>query len=116
LLEISRIRRRLIFLGGHQQVLSAQIIILLANLNVTLPSGTNVFGPPRPVICRATIALGYSPRPRQGMVDYHGIDDQAISSFDQDPKPCNSCATNLRDKTLAQLGLLSAALLPDAAR
>src|SRR5215469_6529419 len=69
-LEISKIGRRLILLGRHQQAASAQIVGLLADPDVALPIGADVFGPSGPRIEGAAVALGHAPGSRQGMV-YH---------------------------------------------
>src|SRR4051794_19442755 len=47
LLEISEIRRRLVFPGGHQVAVGAEEIVVLAELDVLVVLDTDLFAPDR---------------------------------------------------------------------
>src|SRR5229473_2648926 len=65
--EITKIRRRLVLLGRHQHVVSAQEIILTADQNMMIVLGAVVLQPDRAGV--AAISLRDRPGPRQGVVD-----------------------------------------------
>src|ERR1700730_4008546 len=65
-LEIRQIRRRLIFLGRHQLVLTADDIMLVTDEDVAVVFGAIVLEPDRIVV--ALVAFGDSPGMGQGMI------------------------------------------------
>src|SRR5258706_3077548 len=66
LFEILQIRRGLILLRGHQQVIAAENIVLITDPDVTVVLGAIVLNPDRVVI--ALVVFVDRPRTRQGMV------------------------------------------------
>src|SRR5258708_37324617 len=69
-LEISQIRRCLIFLCGHEQAIRTQVVRLLANRHMGIVFGANILAPPdRLVGDDAMIVPRDHPRPRQGIVN-----------------------------------------------
>src|SRR6266571_699555 len=70
LLEISQIRRRLVFPGGHQDAVGAEHIALLGDFDVIVVLGADALAPYRSWIRDATIALLHGPRTGQRIVDH----------------------------------------------
>src|SRR5260370_30267163 len=69
-LEIARIRRRLIFLGRHQQAIPAQEVVFLADDDLQVALAAIQLGPARTRIRVAPKCLVDAPRPRQGVVEH----------------------------------------------
>src|SRR5258708_4642648 len=70
LIEISRVRRRLVLAGRHQQTIRAHEIILLADRELLVVLAAIILGPVRTRILIAHVFLVDGPRSRQGMVDH----------------------------------------------
>src|SRR5262245_6802083 len=70
LLEISQIRRRLAFLGGHQQAVSAQEIIFVTDHDLAVAFVANVFAPAWTRFRVAPESLVHAPRPCQCVVEH----------------------------------------------
>src|SRR5215467_5421946 len=69
-LEIAQIRRRLIFLCGHEQAIRAQVVRLLANRHMGIVFGADILTPPDRLVGNDTMVVPRDhPRPRQGIVD-----------------------------------------------
>src|SRR5258707_723909 len=69
-LEISRIRRCLVLLGGHQEPIPAQEIRVRSDDHVVVALGAGNTAPVRMGIGIAPIRLVDAPRPRQRMIEY----------------------------------------------
>src|SRR5229473_7833281 len=69
-LEISRIRRRLVLLGGHQEPIPAQEIRVRSDDHIVVALGARNSAPARIGIGITPIRLVDAPRPRQRMVEY----------------------------------------------
>src|SRR5262247_3528190 len=77
LLEISQVRRRLVFLGGHQVAVRAEEIVLVPDRDVMVVLGTVVLVPDRIVV--ATIFLGDGPGAGQRIVDRRDLVQQQVA-------------------------------------
>src|ERR1019366_7309730 len=69
LIEISQIRRGLIFLGGHQVPFRAQEIVVLPDAGMLIVFRTDDLAPHGMPAQLAAVVLGHGPGPRQSMVD-----------------------------------------------
>src|SRR6266852_928742 len=67
LLEISQIRRRLVFLGGHQQAVAGKEVVFLAEHHMIVGLVAIIVLPQ--FVAVTPICLGDRPRPRQRVVD-----------------------------------------------
>ena len=87
LLEISQVRRRLVFLGGHEQAVAAQEKALVVDFDVAVALGTNLLDPFRLLDRHAGIGLGDRPRPGQRVVDGRDlvVEDVRIGLVGVDP-------------------------------
>src|SRR5207249_11441923 len=69
LIEISQIRRRLVFLCRHQEAVETEHVILPANADVVVAFTANVFDPDRSRIGISAVSLFHRPGTCQGVVD-----------------------------------------------
>src|SRR5262245_10990058 len=68
-LEVAQIRRRLIFLGRHQEPIGAQHVALPADLDMGIALGTDALAPDRARVLHAAIFLDRAPRARERIVE-----------------------------------------------
>src|SRR5262249_49870387 len=69
LIEISKIRRRLVLLGGHQKAVGAQVVVFVADDDLAVAFGAGAFAPGRAQIRIAPKRLVDAPRPRQRVIE-----------------------------------------------
>src|SRR5215472_13460746 len=79
LLEISQIGGRLVLLLRHQHALGAEVVALVADRDVALSVGADIFAPFRPRPAGAAEALGDRPGPGQRMVDHRDLVAQNVA-------------------------------------
>src|SRR3977135_1900856 len=70
LFEIRQIGPRLVFLGGHQLTVGAEIVGFIADADMRIVLGADVGGPDRKRIGSAGGVLGLGVWPRHGMIDH----------------------------------------------
>src|SRR5215510_7317575 len=76
--EISKIRRRLIFLRRHQDAVGAQHVALAADLDMGVVLGADALAPDRARVLRAAIFLGRAPWARERVVDGGDLHDENV--------------------------------------
>src|SRR5262245_14289583 len=76
--EISEVGRLLSLLGGHQQAVAADHVVLLADLHVVVALAAYGLNPQRLRIGIAAIGLAHRPWPGQGIVDYGDVEDEHV--------------------------------------
>src|SRR5262245_25094738 len=87
LLEISQIRRRLAFLGRHQQAVRTQEVILIADHDLAVAFVADAFAPAWTRIRVAPEGLVHAPRLRQGVVEHGNLimKDVRITLIEMEP-------------------------------
>src|SRR5438105_14606636 len=76
--KISQIWRMLPLLGGHQTSITADHVVLVANLDMIVALAANFFDPHGLRIWLPAIGLENRPRPRQCIVDHGDLVDEGV--------------------------------------
>src|SRR5262245_20584845 len=76
--KIFQVRRPLSLLGGHQQPVTADHVVLLADLHMIVALAAYCFNPQGLAIGLPAIGLAHQPWSRQGIVDHGHIEDESI--------------------------------------
>src|SRR5215470_17383772 len=76
--EVFEVGRLLSLLGGHEEPVAADHVILLADLHVIVALAAYFLDPLRLRVALPAIGLAHRPRPRERVVDHGHIEDQCV--------------------------------------